>query len=38
MNQVFNQFYKCKYCGYETRNDEPDCNKCKIEYCMMAQI
>lgn len=36
--KVYYQFYKCEYCGYETRNDDPDCNKCNSEMCMMAQV
>lgn len=28
--------YKCSKCGFETKNDHPDCSKCKKKYCMLA--
>jgi len=30
-------FYVCSKCYFMTRNDDPDCSKCRATFCMMAK-
>ena len=35
-DEVYYQRYKCTNCGFITTNDDPNCDKCKTTFCMLA--